>query len=346
MTGPVKALLLHGPHDLRMCDEPEPVPGPGEVLLRVTSVGICGSDLTWFESSGIGSARLDTPLILGHEFAAVAETGQYAGQRVAVDPADPCGVCRFCVEGHPNLCLDMRFAGHAPDHGALREKMAWPEKLLHPLPDSLSNEDGVLLEPLGVALHAMDLAKPRLTDTVGVFGCGPIGLMLVQLALASGASRVIAVDPLEHRLQVAENHGAEVFVPEPSGPMEPGGGASKSLLAACGQGLDIVFEAAGENAAVEAAIKAVRPGGTVILAGIPRDDRTSFQASEARRKGLTIKLVRRMKHTYPRSIALALSGKVDLPGLVSHTFPLEEAEQAFALAASRQGLKVCLLPSG
>lgn len=337
----MQALRLHGAGDLRQHQDPIPEPGPGEVLLRVLSVGLCGSDLTWFDASSIGATRLATPLILGHEFSARVETGALAGTRVAVDPADPCGRCVLCAEGHPNLCEAVRFAGHAPYDGALREYMAWPEHLLHPLPDSLSDEDGVMLEPLGVAVHAMDLAKVRLAQKVGVWGCGPIGLLLIQLARLAGAARVAATDPLPHRLEAARALGAEVV---PCGD----GAEAADMAAAAGAsgrgGLDVVLEAAGENAAVEAAIRAVRPGGTVVLAGIPRDDRTSFQASEARRKGLTIRLVRRMKHAYVRSIELAASGKVDLRSLVTRTFPLAEAGEAFAMAAARQGLKICIRP--
>ena len=334
----MKALRLFGAGDVRLMEEPEPTPGNGEVLLRIASVGICGSDLTWFASSGIGSARLERPFILGHEFAAVAETGQYAGQLVAVDPSDPCGRCRFCAEGDPNLCEDQRFAGHAPYDGALREMMAWPEELLHPLPEQLNAEDGVMLEPLGVAIHAMDLGKVRLGDRVGVFGCGPIGLLLVQLAKASGASRVLATEPLEHRLGLAAQFGAVASTARTGDELGP------LLESDFKGGLDVAFEIAGENDAVEAAIRALRPGGTLVLGGIPRDDRTSFCASEARRKGLTMKMVRRMKHTYPRAIDLALSGMVDLKPLVSHVFSLEEAEEAFAMAAAREGVKICLSP--
>ncbi len=335
----MKVLRLYGAGDLRLGEEAEPVPGPGEALLRVTAVGICGSDLTWFDSSGIGATVLSEPLVLGHEFAAVAETGKYAGRRVAVDPADPCGRCRFCLEGHPNLCEHMRFTGHAPHDGALREKMAWPESLLYPLPDGVSDVDGAMLEPLGVAIHAMNLARPRIGAKVGVFGCGPIGLLIAQLAKAAGALRIVATDPLPHRLDAARTYGAVAI------PARGGEEAAEAIAMAGSGGLDVVFEAAGDNAAVEAAIKAVRPGGTVILAGIPRDDRTSFCASEARRKGLTLKLVRRMKHTYPLAIELALSGKVDLTGLVSAVFDLENGPRAFAMAAARQGLKICVAPS-
>ncbi len=335
----MKALRLFGAGDVRLLEEPEPVPGPGEALLQVASVGICGSDLTWFASSAIGSATLDHPLILGHEFAARALTGKFAGRLVAVDPAIPCNRCAHCLEGNPNFCEATRFAGHAPDDGALRERIAWPEELLYPIPDSLSPEDGVMLEPLGVAIHAMDLGKIRVGDKVGVFGCGPIGLLMVQLALTAGASKVLATEPLDHRRAVAETFGAVTSAATNTSEITP------VIEADFQGGLDVAFEIAGDNDAVEAAVRSLKPGGKLILGGIPRDDRTSFRASEARRKGLTMKLVRRMKHTYPRAIELVASGKVDVRSLVSHTFPLEEAALGFQIAAARQGHKICINPA-
>jgi len=330
----MKSLRLHGPGDLRLHEEPVPVAGLGEVLLQVKAVGICGSDLHWLNEAGIGDARLDKPLVLGHEFSALTE----AGERVAVDPAIACGECEYCQRGDPNLCINLRFAGHGEQDGALRQAMAWPRRCLHPLPQALSDADGVMLEPLGIAMHAVDLAHLRVGMSVGVFGCGPIGLLIVQMARLAGAGRIIATDVLPHRVEAASGMGAHEahLVESAFGEREQG------FLPR--QGLDVIFEAAGENAAVEMAVAAARPGGKVILVGIPPDDRTSFMASVARRKGLTIKLVRRMKLTYPRAIQLVQSGKVDVRSLVTHTFPLDEAAEAFALAARREGLKVIITP--
>jgi L-iditol 2-dehydrogenase len=321
----MKTIRLHAPGNLLLHEEPEPVPAPGEALIRVTAVGICGSDLHWFGEAGIGDARLQKPLVLGHEFAGVIAAGPRKGQRVAVDPAVPCRACEYCREGNPNLCEQIRFAGHGSEDGALREYIAWPEECLFPLPEALSDADGVMLEPLGVAIHAVDLALLRVGSSVGVFGCGPIGLLIVQLARLAGAQKVLVTEPLPHRLEAACRLGAREWTP--------------------GQGVDVAFEVAGENAAVETAVTAVRPGGTVILAGIPAEDRTAFPASVARRKGLTLKLVRRMKFTYPRAIHLVESGRVDVSSLVTHSFPLEKAGEAFALAQRRDGLKVIICSS-
>lgn len=331
----MRVIRLHAQHDLRAHDEPKPKPNPGEALVQVKAVGICGSDLHWFGEASIGDAQLKRPLVLGHESAGSIAAGSHRGQRVAVDPAIPCNRCEFCLQGNPNLCENMRFAGHGLEDGALREFVAWPEACLFPLPDSLTDEDGAMLEPLGVAIHAVDLAHLRLGMTVGVFGCGPIGLLIIQLARLAGAGTPLATDRLPHRLEAARALGA--------GQVIRAGTESEVrevAAAAGGRGVDVAFEVAGENPAVESAVAAVKPGGRVILAGIPSDDRTSFPASLARRKGLTLKLVRRMKFTYPRAIQLVESGQVDVRSLVTHHFPLEQASEAFRTAEQREGLKV------
>ncbi|OGO11371.1 MAG: hypothetical protein A2030_02450 [Chloroflexi bacterium RBG_19FT_COMBO_50_10] len=330
----MKSLRLHAPGDVRLHEEPVPVPGAGEKLLRVTAVGICGSDLHWFNEAGIGDARLEKPLVLGHEFTALTSEGD----RVAVDPSIACGVCEYCKRGDPNLCERLIFAGHGEQDGALREQIAWPRRCLFPLSNSISDSDGVMLEPLGIAIHAMDLAHLQVGMSVGVFGCGPIGLLILQLARLAGVNKILATDILPHRVEAARALGAdEAHLVEDSF-----GDREAAMLD--GRGLDVVFEAAGENAAVEMAVASACSGGKVILVGIPPDDRTSFTASLARRKGLTLKLVRRMKLTYPRAIRLVESRKVNVRSLVTHTFPLERAAEAFAVAARRDGLKVIITP--
>ena len=316
----MKVARLHSVSDIRLHEEPIPTPGPDETLVRVKAVGLCGSDLHWFSEAGIGDAQLSKPLVLGHEFAGVTE----AGQRVAVDPAMPCGKCEPCLAGNPNLCLHIRFAGHGADDGALRDALAWPTRHLIPLPDTLNEVDGAMLEPLGVALHAIDLGKIRPGMRVGVFGCGPIGLLVLQLARVAGATDVFVSEPLNHRLEVGRRFGGKTWT------------ASVQV--------EVAFECAGENAAVEDAIMAAKAGGRVILVGIPDDDHTTFSASVARRKGLTIKLARRMKNTYPRAIRLVESGLVDVRSLVTHRFPLEKIAEAFSVAKRREGLKVMVEP--
>jgi L-iditol 2-dehydrogenase len=333
----MRTLRLHAAGDLRLGDEPVPVPAAGESLVRITAVGICGSDLHWYAEGGIGDSGLARPLVIGHEFAGVVAEGPRRGERVAVDPAVPCGACEICATGAGNLCPAIRFAGHGRDDGALREFVAWPSRLLHPLPDDVSDAQGALLEPLGVALYALDLARPRVGGSVAVVGCGPIGLFVVQLARLAGADTVIAVDPLAHRREAALRFGADHAYAE-HGQLEA---AWPDLT---GAGVDIAYEVAGTDAALHTALTAARPGGAVVLLGIPGDDRTAFRASLARRKGLTLQLVRRMHGVYPRALRLVAGGRVDAASLITASYPLERAADAFEQAATRRGLKTVITP--
>jgi len=330
MVTAAAVVRLHGAGDLRVADEPVPAVGAGESLVRVEAVGICGSDLHWFEEGGIGDAQLASPLVIGHEFAGVVEGGPLDGRRVAVDPALHCGHCERCLEGHQNLCPNVVFAGHGSCDGGLRRYLSWPTEALHELPDVMDGTDGAMLEPLGVAVHALDLGHVHLGAEVAVVGCGPIGLLLILVARAAGARVVLAVDPLAHRREAAERAGAETVVAPEAVPAE---------IAA-----DVAFEAAGPDAAVDVAMQVARAGARVVLVGIPSDDRTSFSAGLARRKGLTIVMARRMNAVYPRAIALVERGLVDVDWLTTHRYPLAEAGEAFAVAAARTGLKVVVEP--
>ena len=329
---------LYAVGDVRVGEAEPPAPGPGESLVRVTAVGLCGSDLHWFDEGGIGDAQLDNPLVLGHEFGGIVVGGALDGQRVAVDPALPCGVCHRCREGNANLCPTIRFAGHGGQDGGLREYVAWPDRLLHPVPPALSDEAVAMLEPLGVALHSFDLGHVRLGASVAVVGCGPIGLLLLQLARAAGCGPVVAVEPLAHRRTRAAELGADLA-------LEPGADIAESLAdAGVPDGVDVAFEIAGTDSAVSVAMRLARPGARVVLAGIPAADSTTFPASVARRKGLTLALVRRMKETYPRAIRLVERGLVDVDPIVTDRFALSDVAGAFATAAARTGHKTVVRP--
>jgi L-iditol 2-dehydrogenase len=324
----VRAARLYGTGDIRVVEEPSPSAGDGETLVRVGAIGICGSDLHWWTEGAIGDATLAHPLVLGHEGAGEIADGPRRGERVAIDPAIPCEICRACRDGYRNLCYNIRFAGHGGCDGMMRELMSWPTRLLHSLPDRLSDADGAMLEPLGVAIHALDLGHVPFDGTVAVVGCGPIGLLAIQLLRAAGASRVLAVEPLAHRREAAAKCGAdEVVSPEAD---------------LTGYGGDVAFDMSGTNDAVRLAMESVRPGGRIVLGGIPDGDTTAFRASLARRKGLTIAMVRRMNEVYPRAIDLAARGVLSLETLVSRRAPLADVADAFDAAARRTGLKVII----
>ncbi len=322
----MNAARLTAVGQVHLVDEPDPTPGPGESLVRVGAVGLCGSDLHWFSQGGIGDALLSRPLVLGHEFGGTVEGGPLQGQRVAVDPAIPCNVCPRCREGNNNLCPYVRFAGHGATDGGLREYLAWPTDLLHPVPGTFSDGAVALLEPLGVALHSFDLGHVRYGSAVAVVGCGPIGLMVIQVARSAGAASIVAVEPLAHRRAAAARCGADIVL----APAE----ANDSGLQ-----VDVSFEVAGADVAIETSMVLVRPGGRIVLAGIPDDDRTSFPAALARRKGLTIAVVRRMKDAYPRAISAVERGVIELDWLITPTFALTDIQEAFRVAAGRGGLK-------
>lgn len=327
--------MLHGVGDVRVEEAADPEVPEGHTLVRVTDVGLCGSDLHWFGEGGIGDAVLTRPTIPGHEFAGVGASGDLDGVRVAVDPAIPCGHCEMCQAGHRNLCVHIQFAGHSTLDGGMAELIAWPTHLLHPLPESMTGADGAMLEPLGVALHGWDLAHSRVGDTVAVVGCGPIGLLAIQLARAAGAGRVVAVEPLAHRREAAARYGADAV-------LDPDEAADAATWMRGGLGADVVLEIAGTDTAVDLAVTAARPGARIVLAGIPDGERTSFPAHLARRKGLTFAMVRRMKEMYPRTIRLVEQGLVDVRSVVTERVPLDDVAGGFERATARQGLKTVI----
>ncbi|EXU62741.1 alcohol dehydrogenase [Streptomyces sp. PRh5] len=326
---------LHGIADLRVEDEPMPKAAVGETLVRVTAVGICGSDVHWYEDGAIGDAKLERPLVPGHEGAGEILAGPRRGERVAIDPAVPCERCRACQDGRRNLCYNILFSGNGPTDGMLREVMPWPSNRLHSLPDTVSDSAGALLEPLGVALWALDLGHVPFAGTVAVVGCGPVGLLLIQLLRAAGVSRLIAVEPLAHRREAAARWGADEI-------LDPSAAEAIADFSSCG--VDVAFEMVGNDDAVRIAMEAVRPGGHVVLGGIPSSDTTTFRASLARGKELTIALVRRMNEVYPRAIDLAARGAVELDPLMTSRVPLADTPAAFADAQRRTGLKVVVVP--
>jgi L-iditol 2-dehydrogenase len=334
------AARLHGPSDLRVERVPHPGhPRPGEVLLKVRATGLCGSDLHSFLDGRIGDTVVESPLVLGHEFGAVihavgagARDARHQplgpGVRVAVDPAQPCGRCEQCEQGHPNLCPEVAFCGNHPYGGSLCEWIRMPGRCCFPVPDTLDDEAMAWLEPLGVALHTVDLAHLRVGHSVAVLGAGPIGLLILQLARRAGADPVYVADPLPWRRKWAERLGG---VPVGGGGSEP---VSEVAQSTGGRGVDVAIEAAWADSSVAQAADMTRPGGRLVVVGIASDDRLSLRASVARRKGLTLAFCRRMKHVYPRAIRLATGGGIVLRQLVSHRYPLAQAAAAFALNAA------------
>ena len=325
-----QALFIRGAYDARVAPFNLREGREGETLLEVASVGLCGSDLHYFKDGGIGAAVIKQPFVPGHEFGGYLcedVDGLKAGTLVAVDPNKACGHCEWCHEGHPNLCPNVQFIGAPPFDGAMTPRLWVPRSQLVALPENFDGLDAAMLEPLGVAIHAVRLAKPRLGERVGVLGCGPIGLLIMQVLKAGGAGEVFACDPLPHRRAVALKSGADrVFA------------TVGELVEATGGGATLTVEATNSPHGFRDAVSASRIGGRMVLVGIPDGDLYTLPAADARRRALGIKFSRRMGEVYPLAIRLLAAGKVDVRAIVSHRIGLEDVPSAFkALAENAPG---------
>lgn len=330
-TDQMQAVRLYGAGDVRL--EPVPVPSVstnGQVRLRMRSVGICGSDLHHYREGSTGDNAPSEPLVLGHEIAAEVpedeadRVGLAPGTLVAVDPAHPCGGCEWCRRGHFNLCPNVQFKGVAGNPGGLAEYLSVHPDEVVPVPDEFTADTAALLEPLGVAIHGVDLAQIQPMDTVCVLGAGPIGLLLAQVALVAGADRCYVIDPLSDRLDVAAALGADRTAEDRRAVEEW----------TQGRGVDVVLEATNDPTGFQDAVDSVRIGGRVVLVGIPEGNEYHLSAATARRKGVTLKWSRRMGDVYPRAIRMVQSGRVDLDPLVTHRFPLDQAPEALRLQSA------------
>jgi len=328
----MRAAVLHDIRDIRLANLPRPVPQDGDVLVQVKAVGVCGSDIhSYVEGSTTGPTK-GTPYVLGQELAGIippesAKLSRLAsGTLVAVDPARPCQQCEWCHRGHTNLCPHVRFLGYAPTDGALAEFVSVAPSALHPVPPELQPADAAILETLGVAIHAIDLARIRFMETVAVLGCGAVGLLLVQLARLSGAGTIVAVDPLAYRTKLAMELGADVACND----------YSEVATTTDGRRADLVLEATDSALGFDHAVRSSRIGGRLVLVGIPDGNEYTLNAAEARRRGLSIKFSRRMPEVYPRAIALAASGRVNLRPLATHRFTLEDTKKAFEMQVERK----------
>jgi L-iditol 2-dehydrogenase len=335
----MRAARLYDIRDIRVEDVPRPTPGPGEVLLRIASVGVCGSDVHYYLDGRIGDQVVTAPIVIGHEFSAwITELGPGVedleiGQLVAVEPGVHCGKCESCQTGHPNLCPNIRFFGTPPFDGIYVEYVAMPAENCFPLPEGFSPADGAMLEPLGIAIHSVSLARMKPGQTAAVLGAGPIGLLTAAVAKVSGADTVYMTEPLAYRRQFALNYVADAAL----NPNEEGTDVIAQIKRLTGgRGVDVAFEAAGAPETPNQAGDLARLGGKVIFIGTTPEDTMTLTPSIFRRKGLTVKWVRRMQHTYPRAIRLVKNGLVDVKSMVTHTFPLERTGDAFEMVSTYQ----------
>lgn len=334
----MKTAFLTGIRKVEIKKTEKPSPSKGEVLIKLKSVGICGSDIHYYRTGRIGSQVVNYPFVAGHECSGIIEKLGLGvrelsiGDRVAIEPAVPCGTCEFCLSGRPNICPKVRFLGTpatpgAPAiEGAFKEYITIPTSNAVPIPKSMSFDEAVLTEVFAIALHSIDLVNINPGDNVAVFGSGPIGLSVLLMAKLSGASTVFATDLIKERLQLAKNLGADYIInPEEKNPVEVIENMTK------GRGVDITFEAAGEQETIDHSLETVRIGGKVALIGIPRAE-VVYYNPDIRRKELVICHVRRSNQAnrvVERVIALMENGSLKVNPLVTHKFPLQEIKKAF-----------------
>ena len=345
----MRAAFLTGIRELEVREAPDPVVTEGDdVLLQVDAVGVCGSDVHYYTTGRIGCQVVQHPWVCGHEpSATVLEvgadvTGLAPGQRVAVEPAISCMACDQCLAGRPHTCRKLRFIscpGERP--GAFSERIVMPARNCYPIPDDLSAAEGAVMEPLSIGLYAARLASVRPGAKVAILGSGPIGLCVLLALRAETDCTVYATDRLDPRLAVARQCGADWT----------GNPDSQDVVAAITDAepglLDVVFECAGEQDTLDQGLHLLKPGGTLMMIGIPEVDRVSFAIDLLRRKELRLQNVRRQCECVAPAIALAASGQVDVSPLITHRFPLDDAKAAFDLAADyRDGVVKAVVEMG
>ena len=331
----MKAALLTGIKKIEVREIPEPeLTTDTDVLVRVGAVGVCGSDIHYYSEGGIGDQIVRYPFIVGHECSGTVEKAGASvrrlkpGDRVAVDPAIVCGTCDQCLAGRPNTCRRLLYLG-TPEQlsGALCERIVVPEENAFLLPAELTLEEGVLVEPLTIAVHGLKLAGEPVPDTVAVLGAGPIGLSVLLAAPAAGVRAVYVTDKIDSRVEAARKAGAS-WAGNPD--REDIAARMRSLSP---EGLDAVFECCGDQSAFDQAIDTLKPGGRLLIIGIPAVNRISFDIHVLRRKELSLHNVRRQRFSVREAIDLIRNKKVDVRFMATHTFALAEARQAFEIAA-------------
>lgn len=311
----------------------QPSPGPDDVLVAVRDVGICGSDVHYYEHGRIGEYVVDNPLVLGHESAGeVVETGENvsefeSGDRVTLEPGVPCRRCTHCKSGDYHLCEDVQFMATPPHDGAFSEFVSWPADYVYKLPKNVSTKEGALCEPLSVGIHACRRGNIGTGDSVLIAGTGPIGLLAMETARAAGATDIILTDVIDEKLEFAEERGADRTVNV----------AEESVTKAVnnyteGTGVDVVIEASGAEPSIKSTLDVVRRGGTVVLVGLADEANVPFDVLDIIDNELDIHGSFRYKNTYQAAVDLLETESVDVEGLIDFESSLEDIDGAFQRA--------------
>lgn len=329
MEGKMKVAVMNGIGKMEFEECEIPKPKADEVLVKLEYVGICGSDLHYYETGAIGDYVVEPPFVLGHEpGGTVVEVGENVshlkiGDRVALEPGKTCGHCEFCKQGKYNLCPDVVFFATPPVDGVFQEYVAHEADLCFKLPENVSTLEGALIEPLAVGFHAAIQGDAHLGQKAVVMGAGCIGLVSMMALKARGVSEVYVVDVMQKRLEKAMELGASGVI----------NGAKEDVLERVrqltdGKGMDLVIETAGTEITTRQAIHMAKKGSNIVLVGYSKSGEMTLPMSLVLDKELTFKTVFRYRHIYPMAIDAVASGKVNLKGIVTDIFPLDEVQKA------------------
>lgn len=328
-------MMLTGIRMMEMHDIPEPhIINPDDVKIKMSVVGICGSDVHYYTTGRIGSQVVQYPFAVGHEGAGiVVETGKGVtrvknGDAIAIDPAMPCWECDQCKSGRHHTCRKLRFLGcPGQAEGCLSEYLVMPESSCFPLEGRLNPDHGSISEPLAIGIYAVKKAREIREFNIGILGFGPIGMSVMLAAKAAGAGKIAVTDKIDERLKKAEKEGAAHI----SNPLKEN--IVKNFHNAFPAGPDIVFECCGQQDAFDQAVDILKPGGKLVVVGIPEFDKWSLNVENTRRKEISIQFIRRQVDCVDDALALMQSGKIDISNMVTHRFPFSSTKQAFDLVA-------------
>jgi len=342
----VKAQVLTGIRQFELVDLPKPeIAKDKDILLKVEAVGVCGSDIHYYQTGRIGSQVVKYPFVVGHECAGSVEAvgrkvaGIRVGDRVAVDPAIACQICDQCKQGRENTCRNLKFLG-CPGQidGCLCEYIVMPQRCCIPIGAKLNFSQAVLCEPLSIGLHAVRKAELTQHADVAILGSGPIGLSCLVTAKAEGINNIYVTEKIAERMQAAKENGAK-WTGNPNNE-----DIIKEILGLQPTGMDVVFECAGQQETIDQAVDLLKPGGKLMLIGIPREERISLVIDKIRRKEITLINVRRQNKCIKACIDLIACGKVTIDFMITHRFKLQQAKQAFDIVSGyREGVIKALI---
>lgn len=342
----MKAIVLTGIRQMKMVNVPEPtMKKDDDVLLKVELVGVCGSDVHYYQTGRIGSQIVEYPFVVGHECAATvkavgsAVTRVKVGDEVVVDPAISCNECDQCKQGRENTCRRLRFLGTpGQSNGCLCEYIVMPQGSCFPTKGAITLEQGVLCEPFAIGVYSVKQARMPKKATVAILGAGPIGLSCMAAAQAENAKAIYITDKIRERMEIAKKAGA-VWVGNPEKQ-----DIVKEILKQHRLGMDVVFECAGQQETIDQAVELLKPGGKLMLIGIPRLERISFIIDKIRRKEITIVNVRRQNRCTQMAIDLISTGRAKVDFMITHRFKLEQTQDAFDMVAEyRDGVIKALI---